>query len=244
MTQFLLYSCSRKTFAIALSLLLSACGPVVTKPGPMEKLHANAQDIPVPTYRIVAGDEVEVKFFFAPELNDLVQVRPDGRISLMFAQDIQAAGKTPEELSGDIKKKLKSYMKQSDLVVVMRSFANQKVFVGGEVAKPGAVQLAGNENLLQVINEAGWITPTGSADEVVLVRKGDDGKEAVYPLNLSKVISGEDVSQNINVMAGDIVLVPPSDVTAFDRWIDQHIRQALPLNSSVVITNQYTNNTL
>jgi len=230
--------------AIVLMCLLSGCTPPVSKSSSWEKLApATANETQKP-YTIGAGDELEVKFFFAPELNDVMQVRPDGKISLMFAQDIQAAGKTPEELAADIRRRLQPHVRQPELVVVMRSYASQKAFVGGEVLKAGPVQLAGHENLLQVLDEAGWITPAADHDVVLLMRRDEDGKESVYPLNLGKVMNGQDMKQNVIVQAGDVVLVPPSGVTSFDRWIDQYIRQAVPLNSGVIITNQVNNSGL
>jgi polysaccharide export outer membrane protein len=168
-----------------------------------------------------------------------LQVRPDGKISVMFAPDVDAVGKTPEELAAVLKQRLASHLNQLDLVVVMKSFASQKVFVGGEVAKPGMIQLIGGETLLQVLSEAGWVTPFGRTHEVVLLRRGADGNEAAYVLDVTKIVSGEDTTHNVIVQAGDQILVPPSEVTSFDRWIDQYIREALPLNTSAVITNDW-----
>lgn len=226
------------TCSIACLLLaLSACAPTVKVPAPMEKSTLSATERFIKPYTIGIGDELAINFFFAPELNDVMQVRPDGRISVMFIQDIIASGKTPEQLSTEIKEKLSQYIKQPDMVIVVRSFAGQKAYVGGEVFKPGPVQLTKNENLMQVLTEAGWVTPAARRNEVVLVRRSEDGKEKAYALNIDKIISGEDMSQNVFIYPGDQVLVPPSDAAAFDRWVDQNIRQALPFGTSVVVTN-------
>lgn len=228
---------------------LTACmSQSVSNPSPtpfpeMHRTNASATFTSTEAYHIGVGDEIEIKYFSAPELNDMVQVRPDGKISLMFAQDIQAAGKTPKELAASIKKSLDSHVK-SDLVVIMRSFGSQKAFVGGEVGKPGSVQLSGGESVLQVLSAAGWITPAGNTNQVLLLRCcNKDGKEFVYLIDIDKVTNGKDIAQNIPVRGGDQILVPPSGVTAFDRWVDQYIRQALPFNTSVgaVFTNQWTN---
>lgn len=188
-------------------------------------------------YRIGTGDEIEVKFFFTPELNDRLTVRPDGKISVMFAQDVQAAGLTTEELAISLKEKLAPHVKQLDLVVIVRNFASQKAYVGGEVAKPGPVQLSAHENLLQVINNAGWVTPLASRDKVLLIRRGPDGRDAIYPLNFRKILSGEDTSHNITLIAGDMVLVPPSGIVEMDRWVDQNIRQMIPINAGVFVNS-------
>jgi protein involved in polysaccharide export with SLBB domain len=213
---------------------LQACNePKVVNPAPVQRIMGPALTEPERpgAYRIGVGDELEIKFFFTPELNDRITVRPDGKISIMFAQDLQAAGSTAEDLAELIKSKLAPHVKQLDLVVVVRSFASQKVYVGGEVSKPGSIQMSGREDLLQVINDAGWITPAASREQIFVVRRGDNGKDAIYPINLRRILTGEDMSQNVTLQAGDIVMVPPSDVTQADRWVDQNVRQMIPVST-------------
>lgn len=223
-----------------LCLAATGCGPVVKKPGSLTALRTSSAEPTALPYIIGVGDELEIKFFFTPELNDQVTVRPDGKISLMFAQDIKASGITPEKLALRIKKKLAPNLKQPDLVVVVRSFGSQKVYVGGEVLRPGVVQMTGRERILQVLTNAGWMTPAARGDEVILIRRVPDGGEVVYPLNLKKAMTGEDMLQNVMLQAGDMVLVPPSDAVSANRWVDQNIRQMLPFNTSASVTAQFT----
>lgn len=213
---------------------------MVKKPGSFGALHTGVADPNALPYIVGVGDELEIKFFFTPELNDKVTVRPDGKISLMFAQDIKAAGVTPEKLATLIKKKLSPHVKQPDLVVVLRNFGSQRVYVGGEVLRPGVVQMAGRERVLQVLTNAGWMTPAARRDEVILIRRVANGGEKVYPLNLKKAITGEDMLQNVMLQAGDMVIVPPSDAVAGNRWIDQNIRQMLPFTTSASLSAQMT----
>jgi polysaccharide biosynthesis/export protein len=230
--------------AVMMCAFMAGCGPVVKKPGQVRALHTEVTDATAMPYQIGVGDELEVKFFFTPELNDRITVRPDGKISIMFAQDIKASGESPEQLAKMIKKKLAPHVTQPDLVVVVRSFGSQKVFVGGEVSKPGPVSMAGRERILHVLAEAGWMTPAAKSDEVILVRKLPDGHENVYPLNLKKAISGEDMLQNVMLQPGDLVMVPPSDVVVADRWVDQHLRQMLFFNTSAGVTASMTGGTI
>jgi len=222
---------------ILVAISVSACGPTVVKPASTKSIITS----PIPesaaprAYHIGVGDEVELKFFYTPELNDRMAVRPDGKISVMFAQDVQAAGLTAEQLAHRIKRKLASHIKQLDLVVIVRTFTSQKVYVGGEVGKPGPVQFTARENLLQVINDAGWLTPLASRDKVLLVRRDSDGEDAIYPINLRRILSGEDMSQNVTLQAGDLVLVPPSGSVEMDRWVDQNVRQMIPVTAGVFI---------
>ncbi len=134
--------------------MLAGCAETPKNYTPLSTIKTDPPAAPAPKapYRLGPGDELEVKFFFAPELNDRMTVRPDGKISIMFAQDIQAAGLTAEELASDIRAVLAPHVKQLDLVVIVRSFASQRAYVGGEVTKPGPVNLNGNETLLQVLS--------------------------------------------------------------------------------------------
>ncbi len=226
--------------AVAACVLLVGCGPIVKKPGQFRALHTEIVDATAMPYRIGVGDELEIKFFFTPELNDRITVRPDGKISIMFAQDVKASGETPEKLAQIIKKNLAPHVTQPDLVVVVRNFGSQRVYVGGEVLKPGPVHMMGRERILHVLTEAGWMTPAARGDEVILVRRLPDGNENVYPLNLKKAISGEDMLQNVMLQPGDLVLVPPSDVVEANRWVDQHLRQMLFFNTSASVSATMT----
>lgn len=194
-------------------------------------------------YKIGIGDELEVKFFLAPELNDRMTVEPDGTISLMFAPHVQAAGLTTAELREALTHALKKHVLSPDMTVVVRTPASRRVVVTGEVAKPGPVQLNGTETIMQVLAEAGWITPSAGKDKVVLLRRGNDGTEQAYPVDISKILDTSDLSQNIVVAAGDTILVPPSDAIEANRWIDRNIRQMMPLNTNANV-GYYVNHTV
>lgn len=227
---------------LALTLVGCAQKPMNYAPLGSIKAQAPAPLPPKGPYRLGAGDEIEVKFFFAPELNDRMLIRPDGKVSIMFAQDVQAAGLTAEELAADIRAILAPHVKQLDLVVIVRNFASQKAYVGGEVGKPGPVTLSGNETLLHVLADAGWMTPAAGAEKVVLVRRDGNGEEKIYPINVADLQTGHNMVQNVSVMPGDLILVPPSDAVSADRWVDQNIRQLLPFSSSVGVAYDINKN--
>ena len=219
-------------------MILTSCANISEKH--MSNIKPVPEDFARPVtkaYRINKGDELSVNFFFAPELNEVIQVRPDGYISLMFIQDILAAGKTPNDLALEIKDKLSKYIQQPDLSVAIRSFANRKAFVGGEVLKPGSIELAKETTLVQALTEAGWITPAATPKNILLIRSDNTGNSNVYSMNLENILYGRDLKQNVYIYPGDQILVPPSETTKAARWIDQHIRQILPFSSSVVVTN-------
>lgn len=226
-------------------VLLSSCShehDVVKKPAPFTELNPVPMDITATPYHIGAGDKLELKFFFMPDLNETVQVRPDGRISVMFIGDVRAAGRTPEQLEKIIRKRLQHHVKQTDMIVSVSSFGSQRVYVGGEVIHPGPVQLQGRSDLTQVLGEAGWLTPLASQQEIVILRRGKDNKESVYHVSSGKIISGEDTGQDVLVQAGDVILVPPSGSVDFDRWMDQNVRLALPFNMGASYIYSNTSN--
>jgi protein involved in polysaccharide export with SLBB domain len=218
------------------ALSLGACAPKPINYAPLAEIQRAPVEQAQMDYRIGLGDELEIKFFFTPELNDRVTVRPDGKISLMFAQNIHAEGMTVEELATSIKVVCAPFVKQLDLVVIVRGFGSQKAYVGGEVAHPGSVNLTGNETVMQVLSGVGWITPAAKAEQVVLVRRDENKHEKLYLVNVDEVARGVNMSQNVIVRAGDLILVPPSDIVSADRWVDQNIRQLLPVTLGAGVT--------
>lgn len=211
---------------LAAALALSGCaGSAVRNPSPHSFLTA---DTSVPAnYEIGPGDEIELRFYYNPDLNDRLLVRPDGKISVGFLQDVQAAGRTPAALSQDIRSLLSPHLRQPDVVVAVRSFGSQRVFVGGEVQRPGPVLLVGRMSILQTLAEAGWVRDTARKEEVVLVRRDPAGGRKIFAIDVEKALNGEDLSQDVVLRPDDMLFVPPSAVANFDRWVDQHIRQAL-----------------
>lgn len=211
---------------LAAAFALSGCaGQVVRDPAPHSFLSA---DTSVPTnYEIGPGDEIELRFYYNPDLNDRLTVRPDGKVSVGFVQDVQAAGRTPAALSQEIRTLLAPHLRQPDVVVAVRSFGSQRVFVGGEVQRPGPVMLVGRMSILQTLAEAGWVRDTARKEEVVLVRRDPAGGRKIFAIDVEKALSGEDLSQDVMLRPDDMLFVPPSAIANFDRWVDQHIRQAL-----------------
>lgn len=219
------------------AIAVSACaGPVVKNPAPHSFLSADPVDRA--NYLIGIGDEIEIKFYYNPELNERLIVRPDGMVSLAFIQDIQAAGRTPAALGQDVQKLLAGHVKRADVVVTVRTFTSQRIFVGGEVSRPGPVQMVGRLSVLQGLTEAGWIRDTARREEVVLVRREPSGGRQIFAINIDKALNGEDMSQDVILKPEDMLFIPPSDIANFDRWVDQHIRQALFFSTNVGVTRE------
>lgn len=217
----------------AVTVLLSACTSVVQNPPPMSAVNAMTAKAAAADYTISTGDELDMRFVYTPELNTTVTVRPDGKISAPLVGDVKVAGLSPAEVSDQLRKAYANQVKRPEVSVNVRGFASQRVFVGGEVAQPGAQQLAGHLSVLDAIMTAQGYKDTARLNEVVVVRRGDDGKRVVFPVNLEKVISGEDSTQDVLLRPYDVVIVPKSGIANVNLWVDQYIRKNLPINFGV-----------
>ena len=219
-------------FLFVLPLFLIACTPVVKNPTPLHHQAVQANLNPEQEYRIQVGDQLDIKFFYNPELNEQVTVRPDGRISLQLVHEIMAAGLTPAELTSLLTKKYATELKRPEITVIVRSFGSQRVYVDGEVIKPGMFPLIGFVTVLQAISQAGGMKDTARTSEVVIIRRGENNKPLASQVNLRKVIDGTDMSQDIALKPYDIVYVPKSAIANVNVWVDQYIRRNLPVSIS------------
>lgn len=221
----------RKAKAIVQNLtilcLLVACGPVaknVTPSGSSEVIPPYSGQ----EYRIHSGDTLDVKFFYNPELNELVTVRPDGHISLQLVHDTNVAGLTPAELTQILRQKYKKDLAQPELSVMVRSFAGRKVFVDGEVNTPGAFDIVAPMTLRQSIAQAGGVKETARGKEIIVIRQNAVKGPVVMTANLEKINDGTGLAQDIIIAPSDIVYVPRSPIANVDLWVKQYIKDMLP----------------
>jgi protein involved in polysaccharide export with SLBB domain len=215
---------------LLLTAAASACAPVVKNPTPLRMVPA-----PEPgwEYKLHVGDELDVKFFFNPDLNERLIVRPDGRISLQLVPEIVAAGMTPRELTDLLKQEYSKELSNPELTVIVRSFAAQVVFVGGEVEKPGELRLVGPLTILQAVSVAQGFKPTARMSEVIVIRRNPDRTPLVVAVNLQRAIDGSDLAQDLALTPYDIVFVPRSPIANLSKFVDQYLRQNIPINFSI-----------
>jgi len=157
-------------------------------------------------YVIGAQDLLHIVFWSAKELTAEVLVRPDGKISLPILNDLPAAGMTPEQLAGEIAKAATKFVRDPNATVIVKQVNSRKVYVVGEVSKPGPILLGSEMNVLQAIGEAGGFLETAKKGDVAVVRT-ENGKERRYKFNYNEVVRGKNVEQNIRLMPGDTILV-------------------------------------
>lgn len=186
----------------------------------------------LPGYRLGAGDAIDVRLFFNPELDEHVQIRPDGRVSLQMVGEAQLAGLTINEAESRLNALYIRVVKTPNVTLQLRSSAGQRVFVTGEVERPGVINLPGELTVLEAIGEAGGIKHTGNRSMVVLIEKGSDGKPFGRRLQLFKG-SQPTEEAGFTLHPFDVVMVPESKIARLDRWVDQNMRQLMPFTSVV-----------
>lgn len=234
-----------RTAPVLLACALAACGPVLTRPTDPALVARDMALARSAVYRLQPGDQIEIHHLVDPNYNAIVTIRPDGSVSLPgLTHDVPAAWETSEQLRAALQPRYRAEagIRAPVLTVLLRASASQQVYVGGEVMRPGMLDLPGGpRRIMQVLMSAGWLLPTARRHEVIVLRTGVDGTPIVFPVDLGRIESGVDLAQNVLIRPQDSILVPRSDVASFDRWMDQYVRQALPTSTSAGVFYQFNN---
>jgi polysaccharide export outer membrane protein len=188
-----------------LAFLVAGCS---SKP---ELAAATATELPAAApYRIGPGDSLRVFVWGNPGLSDEVPVRPDGRISVPLLEDVEAAGKTPTELAREIEGELSAFVADPLVTVIVTSFvgpSTQQVRVVGEATEPQAIPYRSDMTLLDVMIAAGGLTEFAAGNRATLVRTAD-GQEQQYRVRLDDLLRDGDISANVAMRPGDVVIIP------------------------------------
>jgi len=174
-------------------------------------------------YILQVGDVIDIKFYRAAELNESVTIRPDGKISLQYVRDVQAAGLEPMELARWLSELYAYELRDPSITVIVREFANQRIYVDGEVRTPKEVPLRGPMTALQALSQAGGCLVTAEVKKVFLVRYHQTKEiREVKQLNLEKV------EEDILLEPLDLVYVPRRGISDINLFMEQYIYQNLP----------------
>ena len=158
-------------------------------------------------YVIGPDDQLSIVYWRDKDLSAEVVVRPDGLISLPLLNDVAAAGLTPEELRVVVTKGASKFIEEPTVSVVVKAINSRKVFITGQVAKPGPFPLGGPMTVLQLIAQAGGVAEYANKSEIVVIRN-ENGKQSTFSFNYDQVIKRKNLSQNIELKPGDTVIVP------------------------------------
>jgi polysaccharide export outer membrane protein len=163
-------------------------------------------------YLIGPGDSVRIDVWRNPELSSVVPVRPDGKITTPLAEDLQASGKTPTQLARDVEKFLEKYIQSPVVTVIVTSFVGpytQQIRVIGEAAKPAALPYRENMTLMDVMIQVGGITDFAAGNKASILRS-EGGKSQQLGVRLYDLIRRGDLSANVAMRPGDILVIPQS----------------------------------
>jgi polysaccharide biosynthesis/export protein len=168
---------------------------------------ANGAPLVLPKGYVIGPEDVlSIVVWREKDLSGDVVVRPDGKISLPLLNDVQAAGYTPEQLAEIVEKAAIKYVTDSDTTVIVKQINSRKVYVLGEVGKPGAFPLTSEMNVLQLIASVGGLAEFADKKNVMILRI-ENGRERRFKFNYNEVIEGKNLQQNIMLQPGDTVLV-------------------------------------
>lgn len=221
---------------MALAPLAQAADDTGSGPARTSSANANATAAPAPGYRISRGDELNFRFLYAPELNTIATVRSDGRVALPYAGEFVAEGLSMDELKALVEQRVASQVRRPQVVVNVSGGASQRVFVGGEVARPGMQPLIGPLTALQAVMVAEGMKDGAQPRDVVVLRRGPQGERQVLPVDLAAAMAGAEGAQDVALQPYDVVIVPRSGIASLNLWIDQYIRRVLPFSTGFSYT--------
>jgi polysaccharide export outer membrane protein len=204
-----------KKVVIVMGLFLALMGTVVLAQNstkdtrkPYASTGVSKQPAPAagPDYVIGPEDVLHISVWKETDLTNTLPVRPDGKISMPLLDDVQAAGLTPMQLASSLTDKLKKYISDPRVTVVVTQMNSQKIYITGEVTHTGAMALTPNMTVLQAVASAGF-TQFANTKGIYVLRT-ESGKQQKLPFNYKQVVKGESMEQNIVLHPGDTIVVP------------------------------------
>jgi polysaccharide export outer membrane protein len=190
---------------------LAACLLLVALALPPAHAAQSAYSQPVQTpadYVIGPDDVLSIVFWRDKELTTDVVVRPDGQISLPLLNDIHAGGLTPAQLREAVDAVARRYIEDPTVAVIVKQIKSRKLFITGQVEKPGTYPLVGPTTVLQLVAMAGGLKEFAEAKRIRIMRTDAAGRQLGLAFNYEQVLSGKNLGQNIELKPGDTVVVP------------------------------------
>lgn len=180
--------------------------PAASSPTPEATAAVAAANVTGAPYVIGPDDVLHIAVWKEADLTATLPVRPDGQISLPLLNDVQAAGMTPMQLASSLTEKLKKYLADPRVTVVVAQINSKRIYLVGEVARTGAMPMLPNMTVLQALSTAG-LTQFANTKKIYVMRT-QDGKQVKMPVNYRKLVKGQDVDRNYVLRPGDTIVVP------------------------------------
>ena len=184
-------------------ILLFLCSCIMKDLGPPPESGSNIAE----TFIIGPEDVLKIHVWKQPNISVTVPVRSDGKITVPLIKDIQAAGRTPDSLSLEIATKLKKFIEEPTVTVIVEAINSLKVSVSGNVGSPGVYKISGEISLIEAISLAGGLNELANDEQIRIIRRTQNGAENIYQIDYNAVING-DIKKNISIYPGDSVIVP------------------------------------
>ena len=166
------------------------------------------EGVPTPAdYVIGADDQLSIVFWRDKDMTGDVNVRPDGKISLPLINELMAAGLTPEQLRLKITEAATKFIEDPEVSVVVKQINSRRIYVTGQVGRPGPYPLSGPTTVLQMLATAGGVGEYSKSDRIVVMRT-ENGKTVSHKFNYKEVAQGKKLEQNIELKPGDTIIVP------------------------------------
>jgi len=224
---------------VLLMVGIPSCATSPTAPS----IEENAMPVPDTPFALRAGDSVEVKFLYHPELNAAQPVRPDGRISLQLVDEVEVAGLSPEEVRQQLLALYRVKLRDPEITVVVRA-EERYVYVGGEVNIPSGqfpirVPLVGSLTPLEAIMQAGGLKNRSAKVSNVLIIRRFEGEQYARTLDLRNALEGAETVPFF-LEPNDVVFVPRTRIDRADQWVDQYMNRLVPDWIAVNLGYTYT----
>ncbi len=200
-----------KLLGFVAAISLAACGTTGPTLPPAPAAAPLAME-DVPTYIIGPLDNIEIFVWGSPELSSSAVVRPDGRVTLPLAEEMEAAGKTPVKLARDVEKVLGAFVVDPIVMVSVSGFVgpfDQQIRIIGEASDPQAISYRANMTVLDVMIAVSGLTEFADGNRTQLVRV-EEGQQLAYTVRLDDLIRDGDISANVSVRPGDVIIIPES----------------------------------
>lgn len=191
----------RVFFALLSSSLAAVCAAADPQPA------ANAAAQSRSAYHLQPGDVIDVSVWKETDLQREVLIRPDGGFTFPLAGEVDASGKSVEEVRSVLAERLKKYVPAPVVTVAIKTIGGNRVYVLGKVNRAGEFPFSNSVDVMQAISLAGGATSFAALNDIVILRR-QNGKQQSIPFHYSDVARGRDLSQNIELQSGDTVVVP------------------------------------
>lgn len=224
--------------ACALAMALAGCASQSEKIGqratPAEVvLKSDADATPIARaqlrYELQVGDVVDVKFYYHPELNEQFVIPPDNRVSMQLIGEVDTTGLSTRALQAQLYDRYRKELRQPDITVILRKYASPKIFVSGEVARPGSQALeTGGLTALQAIIQSGGFKPGAERTNIVVLRNSGSGQPTFIKLDMQAHLEQNTVA-DLPLKPYDVVFVPQRRIAEVAEFFDEYVNKIVPI---------------